>query len=166
MRLLLFVLAALCISTMSCKQQAEPSDVIVDAAADTLYTVFGASLTPDDALSLGQVIEKIDTENGYAGKMTGTVEDVCQAKGCWMNIVADGVADTMVGKFKDYGFFMPKDIAGKEVIMNGEAYYEETSVEELRHYAEDAGASAEDIAAITEPEKTLKFMADGVLLVK
>jgi hypothetical protein len=40
----------------------------------------------------------------------------------------------------------------------------ETSVEELRHYAEDAGKSQEEIEAITEPKKTYSFVADGVLL--
>ena len=47
--------------------------------------------------------------------------------------------DLMV-RFKDYGFFMPLDAKG-DVIINGFATISETSVDELRHYAEDAGAS-------------------------
>ena len=58
---------------------------------------------------------------------------------------------------------MPLNAEG-EVIINGKAFVTETSVEELRHYAEDAGKSAEDIAAITEAEKTFAFEANGVLL--
>jgi len=50
------------------------------------------------------------------------------------------------------------------VIMRGKAYKEETSVDELRHYAEDEGKSAEEVAAITESIIELKFMADGVIL--
>jgi hypothetical protein len=61
---------------------------------------------------------------------------------------------------------MPKDIAGREVIVEGIAYKEETSVEDLMHYAEDAGQSAEEIVAITEPVMEKKFMATGVILVK
>jgi len=88
-----------------------------------------------------------------------------QAKGCWINIVSEDAAKpSMFVKFKDYGFFMPKDIAGKEVIMEGYAFKEVTSVDELRHYAEDEGKSKEEIAAITEPVEELKFMASGVLL--
>jgi hypothetical protein len=67
-------------------------------------------------------------------------------------------------KFKDYGFFMPKNIAGKEVIVNGKAFVSEVSVEEQRHYAEDAGKSEDEIAAITEVKRTYTFEADGVLL--
>jgi hypothetical protein len=70
----------------------------------------------------------------------------------------------MMVKFKDYGFFMPKDIAGRQVVLQGIAYREVTSVDELRHYAEDAGKSAEEIQKITAPKEELKFMAAGAVL--
>ena len=38
------------------------------------------------------------------------------------------------------------------------------SVEMLRHYAEDAGDSEEEILKITEAEYELSFIADGVLI--
>ena len=66
--------------------------------------------------------------------------------------------------FKDYGFFVPKDIDGKETIIDGYAYIETMSVDDLRHYAEDEGKSAEEIEAITEPETNLSFVADGVIV--
>ena len=59
---------------------------------------------------------------------------------------------------------MPKDITGQEIIVNGKAYVEEMSVEDQRHFAEDGGKSAEEIAAITAPKRTLAFEADGVLI--
>ena len=99
-------------------------------------------------------------------KVRGTVQEVCQAKGCWMNIANDETGESMMVRFKDYGFFMPKDIAGREVIIEGQASFQETSVEELRHYAEDAGKSAEEIAAITEPKRELSFLASGVILLE
>jgi hypothetical protein len=46
----------------------------------------------------------------------------------------------------------------------GLAYVSETSVSDLRHYAEDAGASSAEIEAIIAPKITYSFMADGVLL--
>ena len=74
-----------------------------------------------------------------------------------------GEEEAMV-KFKDYGFFMPKDIAGREVIVDGFAFIEEVSVEDQRHFAEDAGKSLDEIAAITEPKRTLSFTSSGVLI--
>jgi hypothetical protein len=67
-------------------------------------------------------------------------------------------------KFKDYAFFMPKDIAGNNVIVSGKAFISEMSVDEQRHFAEDAGKSKEEIEAITEVKTTFSFEADGVLV--
>jgi hypothetical protein len=74
-----------------------------------------------------------------------------------------GEEEAMV-KFKDYGFFMPMDITGEEIIVEGMAFVEEVSVDEQRHYAEDAGETAEEIAKITEPKRTLSFVSNGVLI--
>ncbi|CAH1001718.1 hypothetical protein LEM8419_02624 [Neolewinella maritima] len=95
--------------------------------------------------------------------LRATINEVCQAKGCWMTVAA-GEAEEMMVKFRDYGFFVPMDISEREVILHGVAYYQVTSVEELRHYAEDAGQSEEDIARITTPKRELRFVADGVQL--
>ena len=67
-------------------------------------------------------------------------------------------------KFKDYEFFMPLDLAGGTVIAKGFVSKELTTVEELRHYAEDEGKSKEEIAAITEPKEEYKMMASGVVI--
>jgi hypothetical protein len=65
-------------------------------------------------------------------------------------------------RFRDYGFFVPKDLSGAKIVMNGKAFSEMTPVDELRHYAVDAGLSPEEVEQITEPEYQLKFYASGV----
>lgn len=130
---------------------------------------FGAGVTKQDNPSaFADVVKQLDTTDSLNVVLKAKVGEVCQAKGCWMNLV-DNQATTdeqLFVKFKDYAFFVPKDIVGREVLIQGVAYTEETSVDELRHYAEDAKKSAEEIAAITEPVKEKKFMATGVVLVK
>lgn len=130
---------------------------------------FGAGVSrPESSVEFAEVIKQLDTNDSVNVVMKAKVSEVCQAKGCWMNLV-DPVAssdESLFVKFKDYAFFVPKDIAGREVLVEGVAYTEETSVEELRHYAEDAGKSEEEIAKITEPVTEKKFMASGVLLMK
>lgn len=131
---------------------------------------FGEIISEEGTVAYEQLLQRMEgtADGNLMIKVKGQVESVCQAKGCWMNIVSnqDGVEEEMFVKFKDYGFFMPKDIAGRKVIMDGYAFKEVTSVDELRHYAEDEGKSKEEIAAITEPKKELKFMASGVILVE
>ncbi len=126
---------------------------------------FGEEIDRKDAISYDELLSKMEGRDSINAKVTGTVENVCQVKGCWMNVASDNPnRPSMFVKFKDYGFFMPKDIAGKKVIMEGYAFREITPVDELRHYAEDEGRSKEEIAAITEPKEELKFLASGVLL--
>jgi hypothetical protein len=135
----------------------------------TEETSFGAGVSNTEAaVSFADVANQLNTQDSIKAVLKARVSEVCQAKGCWMNIVDPATAseESIFVQFQDYGFFMPKDLAGKEVFVEGLAYKEETSVEDLKHYAEDAGKSAEEIAAITEPVTEKKFMATGVVIVK
>ncbi len=128
---------------------------------------FGAPTTPDGAISYAELPARMADKDSLAIKVVGKVAEVCQKKGCWMTIEAEGAdLPAMRVTFKDYAFFMPKDLAGKRVIIDGFAYISETSVEDLRHYAEDAGKSPDEIAGITEPLRELAFEAAGVLVLK
>ncbi|WP_430409509.1 DUF4920 domain-containing protein [Kordia sp.] len=132
---------------------------------DMAYSSFGDKIDTQNVLTVAEINDKYnnlkvgDTLNV---KFASNINSVCSKKGCWMRLDLGTEEEVMV-KFKDYGFFMPLDAKG-EVIVNGKAFVQETSVDELKHYAEDAGKSAEEIAEITEPKKTLSFEADGVLL--
>jgi hypothetical protein len=123
---------------------------------------YGAGTTQPGAIAVSE-LEKNMKENKFDGKVSGKVVEVCQEKGCWMKLEkANG--QTMMVKFKDYGFFMPKDIVGKEVVVDGEATVKEISVKQLQHYAKDAGKSEEEIKKITAPKKEMQFVAKGVLV--
>lgn len=128
---------------------------------------FGKKISIDNAITYDAMLTDLSSKDSVEAKVKGKVSGVCQAKGCWMTIVSEeeGKPEMFV-KFKDYGFFMPLDLAGSEVVMAGKAFREETSVDELRHYAEDEGQSAEEIAKITEPVEELKFLAYGVVVVE
>ena len=55
-----------------------------------------------------------------------------------MNLDLKNDKQVMV-RFKNYGFFVPKDIEGKDVIVEGKAFIDILSIDELKHYAFDAG---------------------------
>ena len=135
------------------------------ALEEVTYASFGEKIT-DEGLALNvDLIEKYNSlKDGdtVEVKFEAKVNEVCQAKGCWMVVELED--NEVMVKFKDYGFFMPKNIAGKNVIVNGKAFISEVSVEEQRHYAEDAGEPMDALEAITEPKRTLSFEADGVLV--
>lgn len=113
-----------------------------------------------DASKIGSEMANLEK---LEARVKGTVEQVCQAAGCWMKIVTDN-GQSMRVTFKDYAFFVPKDIAGKKVIFEGVAQKTTTSVDHLKHYAEDAGKSKAEIAKITKPEYSITFEAEGVIV--
>lgn len=153
-----------CNQTKSAATDSESTTATMTTEEESNET-FGAAFEAAEVVGFDDLFSDVSDQDSLVVQVQGTVESVCQAKGCWMNIVSTEKENAeMMVKFKDYGFFMPKDIAGREVIMNGVVFYETTPVDELRHYAEDAGKSEEEIAAITEPKLELKFLADGVIL--
>lgn len=136
-----------------------------EVASELAYASFGEVIEADgawDASLLAEKYESLNSGDTLITKVSASINEVCSSKGCWMKLDLGNDEEVMV-KFKDYGFFMPLDATG-EVIINGKAFVSETSVDELRHYAEDAGKTEEEIAAITTPKKTYGFEADGVLL--
>lgn len=95
--------------------------------------------------------------------LSGKALASCAKKGCWMTVaLAEG--EDMRVTFKDYGFFVPQDLKGEQVVMEGILKRKLSSVEELRHYAEDAGKSAAEIQAIQQPDTAYAFEAVGVLV--
>ena len=96
-------------------------------------------------------------------KIEGKILSTCPMKGCWMRLNVE--KDTILVRFKNYGFFVPKNgSVGKSAIINGKISVDTISVAQLRHYAEDAGKSNLEISQINEPEITLSFLADGVII--
>ena len=165
MRKVIYLLVVVTL-VFSCKNEKQITEENVeDVKQEIAYASFGMEINDADALSSDRMMEHYkglkagDTVNA---KMKGTIVDVCSKKGCWMKLDMGDNNEVMV-KFKDYGFFMPLNAEG-EVVVNGKAFVTETSVDELRHYAEDAGKSEEEIAAITAPKFEYQFLADGVLL--
>lgn len=146
------------IAIFSCKN-AEPTATTTDGQ------YFGEQFEVATTTNIQEAMAQLGTKDTLNIQLTGVVESVCKKKGCWTNIVTtDKPDESFFVKFKDYGFFLPLDCEGQEVVMQGQAYIETTPVDELRHYAEDEGKSEEEIAAITEPKDEYKFMASGVLL--
>jgi hypothetical protein len=157
------------ITLFSCKNTENESETpnLDTTSGEMAYAVYGEEFSPGTELSAAQMKEEFrDLGAGDTLEVSfrSTVENVCKNKGCWMTLELPEEQENVMVKFRDYGFFVPKDIDNKEVVVNGKAYVTEVSVEEQRHYAEDNGDSEEEIAAITEPKRTLSFLADGVLI--
>mgnify|MGYP006285477153 CR=1 FL=1 len=167
MKTILFLMITSALVACSGNQEASNNQENTEVKAESLvpegWMSRGDTINEENAMSIESFKAAISDKESMEAKIETEILSCCKKKGCWMKVDL-GEGEEMRVTFKDYGFFVPLDAAGKKVIMQGNAYYDTTSVDMLRHYAEDAGASEEEIAAITEPKRELAFEATGVLL--
>ncbi|MCB0477929.1 MAG: DUF4920 domain-containing protein [Crocinitomicaceae bacterium] len=125
----------------------------------------GADFDTSAVMSPNEMIAKMEGLDSLEGIVLRTeINECCQKKGCWMTLnMGDGNPDMRVW-FKDYDFFVPLDASGTPVVVAGKAFIDTVSIADQKHILEDANASAEEIAAITEPKVELGFEATGVYL--
>ena len=131
-----------------------------------LYDHFGDGVAVgDQPMTLHAALANAKALDGKTIRVRAPITGVCQVKGCWMNL---GKLDKQGNppifvKFKDYGFFVPKDASGCEAVLEGQLSFKQETVAETKHYLEDAG-KYEAAKKVTEGRKILRFMADGVAI--
>jgi hypothetical protein len=131
---------------------------------EQVYDHYGAGVAEGDAaIGLADLVANAKDHTGKQVRLTGKIDSVCKAKGCWM-ILADGPHQVRI-TFRDYGFFMPKDCEGRTAILDGRFEVKEVPVAEVKHYLEDAGRH-DEAAKVTEPRQEFRVVADGVALRK
>ncbi len=139
------------------------SPVLVVAAEgpDASSRNFGAPLRLETPTPLSEILAHPERYAGGPVLIRGRITDVCQRKGCW-TVLADGDALLRI-QFKDYGFFLPKDIRGQFALAEGEVRVETQSQKTARHYAKESLGGDPD--AIVGPQRVVAFTATGVRLV-
>jgi hypothetical protein len=116
---------------------------------------FGAPFQLADAVPLGKAIEKGPAEAPV--KVSGTVEAVCQKKGCWM-VVKDGTESARV-LMKDHGFAVPMDSRGKSVVVEGTLSSREFDEAQVKHLEADRGG---DPSKVSGSRKEHVLTASGI----
>lgn len=124
-------------------------------APETVYgrprTLTTAPLTVEQATAESNV--------GQTLAVKAPAAEVCQNKGCWM-VLTEGPRSIRV-TFADYAFFVPKDIAGKIVVVEGVLSRKLLSADEAEHYAQESGAAA---AAPAGPREEWSLVATSVVV--
>lgn len=125
---------------------------------------YGEKISTEGAININDVVAKLNGGSEFPEvKIKAKITEVCPKKGCWLKLELENGETAMV-KMKDYGFFLPVSAKGKTVVIDGKVEIKTTSVAELKHYAEDAKKSKEEIDAITKPEKEVRVMAKGIVI--
>ena len=101
---------------------------------------FGAGLTLEQTTPLAEIVRDPARFAGKTLLIHGRITEVCQKRGCWAVIREDD--EQVRVRFKDYGFFLPKDCAGAKAYAQG------------------------SVAVGTPPASEVSFTASGVRLVE
>lgn len=134
------------------------------SAKSAAYDMYGAGTQVVSAVPVAKVLEQPAAYAGKPCRITGPIVGTCAKKGCWMRL--GGAEQNVFVKFKDYGFFVPTGgVEGREAVIEGQLAVETQSVEEVKHYLEDAGKHAE-AAKVTAPRQVVSFLATGVAIKK
>ncbi len=121
---------------------------------------FGAAITLAEPTPLADVLASPERYAKEPILIRGRLTDVCQRKGCW-TVLQDQGAQLRV-RFKDYGFFLPKDSTGRRALVEGVVVVETLSEEQARHYEEEAREGDPD--SVRGPRREIGFTASGVRL--
>ena len=111
-----------------------------DAPARDAVGHFGSAFALADAQPLATVLAA--GVGPDAVKVTGTVESVCQAKGCWM-VIKDGDMQARV-LVKDHAFAIPMDGKGKAAIVEGTITSKELTQANVDHLKKDGDPNVGD----------------------
>lgn len=119
---------------------------------------FGGGITLAATQSLSAVMAEPERHTDAPVVVRARISDVCQRKGCW-TILREGESTVRV-RFKDYGFFLPKDISGREALVEGVVTIRTMSEREARHFASETRGGKPD--EIHGPQREIGFVATGV----
>lgn len=131
-------------------------------ASDKNPSAFGGPVTVTETTPLADALANPESYKGKEIAVEAEVVKACMKKGCWM-ILRDGKSEVRV-TFKDYGFFVPKDLANRRARVQGVVARQTLSVQDARHYLKDEGASKAELKKITAPVETVSFTASGLAL--
>ena len=100
---------------------------------------YGKPLKGLKATPLADLLAK--PENGRSVRLEGKIGAVCREKGCWMEL-RQGESAVHV-TFEDYAFFVPKDSAGSDAVLEGKVVVKTPDPDDVKHFkGEGAGEAA------------------------
>lgn len=151
-----------CIYADAHKKEGDEADCPHGGGHDTPSTGepghFGAAFALKETRALGPILAAgKDALPKDAVQVSGTVDSVCQKKGCWM-VVKDGDQEARI-LMKDHSFTVPMDTKGKPVVVEGTLEARTFTEAQVKHLEKDAG---KDPAAAAGERTEYVLTASGV----
>ncbi len=120
---------------------------------------FGSAFTLTEAAPLATFADKATELGDKMIQVSGTIDAVCQKKGCWF-VIKDGETTARI-LMKDYGFTVPIDSKGKAAVIEGTLKVRTFTEAQVKHIEEDSGR---DPAKVSGTRQELVLTASGVTI--
>lgn len=134
------------------------------------YEYYGIKeMDAQGGVSVEEMIAIIDSTGAFTGKINTALFGICKKAGCWVTIDNPGGEPIRV-VFGEHAFFVPVDTKeGREVIIEGVAVMDTTSIEMQKHFLDDAKETGQEVPQsaydeITAPLVEVSFDATGILI--
>ncbi len=130
-----------------------------ESTKPSAYRDFGDPMTAQ-AMQPVDVADVMADPAKYDGQellLKGTIEKVCEHSGCWLVLGSPDLNRAVFVKFTCpiEGRLVPMEATGQEAIAAGRLEVREVDEDTARHLAGEAGATAEEIEAISGPQPML-----------
>ncbi|MGB0868699.1 MAG: DUF4920 domain-containing protein [Flavobacteriales bacterium] len=163
------IVASTAILALSCSsEQSKPKAELKtfnEKMTKEVYRLYGENITANPIYSMESFNDVSDPKVASQElAFEGLISSVCKKKGCWMAMKNPNGEDLHVSF--DYVFLVPKNADGRRAVIQGTLRNDTTSVDYLKHLAEDAGKPQSEIDKITEPKISKTFLAQGVNIKK
>jgi hypothetical protein len=128
---------------------------------------FGDPITLTEVTPVSAILDAPEEFLGERVLVEGTVVEVCEMRGCWMDIASDREYEKIQIKVDDGVIVFPLTARGKKALVEGtvellEMTYEE-ALEDARHKAEEHGTEF-DPSTVTGPVTVYRIRGLGAVI--
>jgi len=83
---------------------------------------YGKEITSTEKVKVSEVLANPESYEGKKILVEGTVLNVCEKRGCWIELASDKEFETIRVKVKDGEIVFPMEAKGKTAVVEGEFY--------------------------------------------
>jgi hypothetical protein len=137
------------------------------AAVAAGQTKLGKPLALKETTAIDKLVANPDAYVGKTVQVKGTVREVCQKAGCWMEIADESSGKAIRIKVKEGEIVFPKDAPGKTTIAEGKLVKIEMTKEEAvaaaLHEARENNRKV-DVSSITSGRTVYQIQGTGAVI--
>ena len=130
---------------------------------------YGEPLTLTETTKLAALLAEPEQYLGQRVRVEGTIVDVCEKQGCWIELAGEDATQKIRVKVDDGVIVFPVEAKGKKAIAEGEVYKIELdhaqAIGYMEHLAEEKGVPF-DSTSVTGPMVIYQIKGHGALIEK